>query len=82
MSRPIITTVAEVEALAARRRAGLTILGVDLIKAKDVLRGMSVFAPTTVYVSKRDEGVYVEHADSKFIAELREELRAEGWEVR
>ncbi|MCF6467378.1 hypothetical protein FAF44_02975 [Nonomuraea sp. MG754425] len=82
MSRPIITAVAEVEALAARRRAGLTILGVNLDKAKGILRGLSAFAPTTVYVSKRDEGVYVEHADSGLIAELREELRVGGWAVR
>ncbi|MEV4079720.1 hypothetical protein AB0J43_05445 [Nonomuraea fuscirosea] len=92
MSRPIITTVAEVEALAdARRRAGLpakplpaglTILRVELREAGEILRGAFVSAPTTVHTYQRDDGVYVEHTDPAVIAELREELRAEGWDVR
>ncbi|WP_188197247.1 hypothetical protein [Nonomuraea sp. SYSU D8015] len=92
MSRPIITTVAEVEALAAARRraglpakplpAGLTILRVNLREAEDILRGVFVYAPTTVHISRCDEGVYVEHAAPEVIAELRTELHAGGWEVR
>ncbi|SEU46516.1 hypothetical protein [Nonomuraea wenchangensis] len=92
MSRPIITTVSEVKALADSRRraglpatplpAGLTIRGVDVREAKDILRGAFVSAPTTVHISSRDEGVYVEHADPAVIAELREELRVGGWDVR
>jgi hypothetical protein len=91
MSRPIITTVAEVAALAAARRRsgppaepldGLTILRVELDDAKAILRGIFGSDPTTLTLSEHDGGVTVEHADSEFIAEIRAALRAEGWEVR
>jgi hypothetical protein len=91
MSRPIITTVAEVAALAAaRRRAGssaepldgLTIVRVDLDDAKAILRGIFGSDPTTLSLTECDEGVVVEHADAEFIAEIRAALRAEGREAR
>ncbi|MGR6921170.1 hypothetical protein ACU635_43600 [[Actinomadura] parvosata] len=90
MSRPIITTVAQVEALAARQRTGpgtelldgLTIQRVHLQEAKAILRGIFSSDPTTLSLSENDEGVTVEHADSEFIAEIRSALRAEGWAVR
>jgi hypothetical protein len=90
VSRPIFTTVAEVEALAARQRTGpgtelldgLTILRVDLREAEDILRTVFGSYPTTLSLSECDEGVKVEHADWEFISEIRAALRVEGWEVR
>ncbi|TYB71214.1 hypothetical protein FXF51_01900 [Nonomuraea sp. PA05] len=76
-------------AAAQRRRLladslldGFILKRVDLDEAKTILRGIFGSDPTTLSLSETDEGVDVRHADSAFIAELREELRAEGRDVR